>query len=364
MSAMTAVNPMVTDPVTASNGRRHYVIIGSGVAGNHAADLLRSRDADSRITLLTVSRLLCVNRYDLPQVFAGRTDWRAFLSRPPAHYRGLDITVRRDSRVIQVDAPNHRLTLAHKEVIHYDRLLVATGGRGHLPAGLAAYRPLMQGFGSWEQAMQLRATLPEGGTAVMLGGDMIGLDLARTLIGAGYHVRVVADEHTFWPHDIPADQRASFLAAVARLGIDVIEGSAVEGVTAIEAGAAGLPARRVVFGNGESIYGDAVLPFFGLVPTLEFMQGADGPDIERGLLVAPSLRSTDADIYAAGDVCQIWSAAERRYRFYYGARNVRAMGAVAARNMTGGEEEFVSSVDETLHIDENGQLASEFWVFQ
>ena len=60
---------------------RHHVVIGSGVAGNQAAGTLRSRDPDSRVTMITISRLPFFNRYDLPRVFRGERDWRRPTSR-------------------------------------------------------------------------------------------------------------------------------------------------------------------------------------------------------------------------------------------------------------------------------------------
>jgi NADPH-dependent 2,4-dienoyl-CoA reductase/sulfur reductase-like enzyme len=86
-----------------------------------------------------------------------------------------------------------------------------------------------------------------------------------------------------------------------------------------------------------------------------------GVDIERGLLVDPNLRTTNDHIWAAGDVCQIWSTEDNAYRFYYGWNNLRAMGEVAARNMTGDDEPFVGSTAETLCIDDKGYVDSPFW---
>ena len=85
--------------------------------------------------------------------------------------------------------------------------------------------------------------------------------------------------------------------------------------------------------------------------------------IERGLLVSPTLRTTDDSILAAGDVCQIWSDAQKRYRFYYGWKNVRAMGDLAARNLTGDDEAFVPAQDETLHVHDGVTIHSPFWEY-
>ena len=341
---------------------RHHVVVGTGVAGNQAARTLRQREPEARVTLVTLSALPFYNRYDLPQVFRGRHDWREFLVEPPASYEEHRIELRRCTRVANVDARRKVVVLAHNEEVPYDTLLVASGGRAHLPEELSEFRPLLDGFGSFEQAMAMRRKLPEGGTVLILGGDMIGLDLARTLVDTGHRVLLHADDHTFWPHQVGFAEGAGLLAALEEMGVEVILASKEGGVASIAAGASGMPARRVVLARGREIHADVVLPSMGLVPSVEFMLGS-GVDIERGILVSPSLRTTDEAIFAAGDVCQIWSAAEKRYRFFYGWKNVRAMGDLAARNITGESDEFAPTQDETLHVHDGGTIHSPFWEY-
>ncbi|HUN90734.1 MAG TPA: FAD/NAD(P)-binding oxidoreductase [Burkholderiaceae bacterium] len=344
------------------NAARHHVIVGTGVAGNQAARTLRRREPDARITLLTLSALPFYNRYDLPRVFRGHDDWRDFLVDPPSYYDDQHIGLRRRVQVVNVDARRKTVALAHNEELSYDTLLVATGGRGYLPEELSEFRPLLDGFATYEQAMAMRRKVPEGGTVAILGGDMIGLDLARTLVDTGHRVVVVAGPLTFWPHVESAAHRAELLQVLQRMGIEIIDAVAEGGIDAIQAGARGFAARRIAFGSGRECAADVVLPSFGLVPSVEFLLGS-GIDLERGVLVSRKLRTTDAAILAAGDVCQIWSEAEKRYRFYYGWKNVRAMGELAARNLTGDDDEFEPQQDETLHIHDGSTIHSPFWEY-
>ncbi|MBF0140259.1 MAG: FAD-dependent oxidoreductase [Magnetococcales bacterium] len=339
-----------------------YVIIGNGVAGNQAAEGLRSRDPEGLVTIITNNRLLFYNRYLLPLLFRSHKDWRELQSHSADYYQKHRIRVIRDVRVTAVDAGRRQVMLAHKEPITYDTLLVATGGRSYLPEELADSRHLLNSFGTYEQAMAVKKALPDRGTVVMLGGDMIGLDLARTLLSIDCRVVLVTHETTFWPHQVTPEVRMEFLNVLRDMGMDVIDGDAAGGVTAIEPGTAGLPARRVVFRQGGDVYGDVVMPFYGLVPSVEFMMGS-GTDIERGILVGTNLRTNDNHIFAAGDVCQIWSEQEHAYRFYYGYQNVRAMGAVAASNMTGGNEHFAITQNGSLRRDGHGHIDSSFWAY-
>jgi NAD(P)H-nitrite reductase large subunit len=341
---------------------RHHVIIGSGVAGAQAARTLRSREPQARISILTLSALPFYNRFDLPQVFRGKHDWRDFLADTPAYYRDNRIGLRRCTQVSNVDATNQRITLAHNEEIAYDTLLVASGCRAYLPEELTEFKALLDPFGSFEQAMNIRRKLPDRGTAMILGGDMIGLDLARTLIDTGHKVVLVADKYTFWPHKVSDVERRELLGVLEKKGIEIIAADAEGGIATIQQGAKGMPARQVTFGGGRDRYADVILPFYGLMPAVEFMLGA-GVDIERGLLVSPTLRTTNNAIFAAGDVCQIWSESEKRYRFFYGWKNVRAMGDLAARNVTGDDDTFEPTQDETLHIHDGSTIHSPFWEY-
>ena len=342
---------------------RHHIVIGSGVAGNQAAETLRERDPDSRITMITISRLPFFNRYDLPRVFRGERDWRRFIIYPADYYRKNRINLRRATRVVSVDSLAQTLTLEHKETIRFDSLLVASGAGAYLPEELAEFRPLMHGFGGFRDAVTVADALPKKGHAILLGGDTIGLDLARTLLDTGHRVTLVAGPYTFWPHEVPAAERPKYITALKKMGIEVVEAQERGGITAVEKGAKGLSARRVVFGDASDLSGDVVMPFFGVAPSLDFMLRS-GVDIERGLLVGSTLRTTNENIYAAGDVCQIWTEKEHRYNFYHGWKNVRAMGELAAKNITGANEPWLPPQDESLQLSKDGKIQSPFWEYK
>ena len=342
---------------------RHHVVIGSGVAGNTAAETLRQHDPDSRVTMITISRLPFFNRYDLPRVFRGERDWRNLVIYPADYYRRNRIHLRRATRVENVDSARQMITLAHKEVIRFDTLLVASGASPYLPEELSEYRGLLHWFSGFREAVEVADVLPKGGHAVLLGGDTIGLDLGRTLLATGYRVTLVAGPGVFWPHEVAPADRPTFIAALIRMGFSVIDAQARGGIASIEQGAKGMPARRLVFNDRSECYGDVVMPFYGIQPSLDFMLGS-GVDIERGLLVSPTLRTTNENIYAAGDVCQIWTDQVHHYCFYHGWKNVRAMGELAARNITGANESWASIQDESLRLTADGRIESPFWEYQ
>jgi len=163
----------------------------------------------------------------------------------------------------------------------------------------------------------------------------------------------------FWPHQLDAAEREKFAGILEKMGINVITDARV---ASIEKGSGKKPARHITLADGKALNADVVLSFCGLMPSLGFMAGA-GVDIERGVLVDPHLQSTDKHIWAAGDVCQIWSPEENHYRFYYGWRNVKNMGRIAAFNMTGGSESISTFQDERLTATESGGIDSPYWQY-
>ncbi len=333
----------------------HHVIIGSGSAGFGAAMTLRENDPDCRISMMTMDSLPFYNRYDLPQIFRGRTDWRDMLAVPPAFYDENRITLRRHNKVIDVDGKSREIRLAHQEVVEFDSLLVCAGGRGYLPETLIDSAQMMHGFGSYESAIRLYRDLPKGGHAVMIGGDMIGIDLAQTMIDTGYQVTLITNEQTFWPHLPDKDMRQQLLVALARRGVEIQDNCRPVAINAPDGGG-----REIEFEDGSILKADVVIAACGLVPMVEFMLNA-GVDIERGLLVTPELGTTHPHIWAAGDVCQIWNDAEKAYKFYHGWQNVRVMGELAARNITGAHEIFDVKVEDRIELDDQGNIHSTFW---
>lgn len=334
----------------------HHVIIGSGSAGFGAASTLRENDADCRITMFTMDGIPFYQRYELPQIFRGRKDWRDLLAVPPAYFDEHRINLRRRCQVSDVDGARREITLAHQETVPYDRLLVAAGGRGYLPENLTGFSSLIHGFGSFEAAMRTYRDLPKGGSVVMIGGDMVGIDLMQTLLDTGYRVTLITNAQTFWPHELTAAERKPLLDVLRAKGVVVHEDARAVGISAVNGGA---PARCVTLDNGTAVRGDVVMAFCGLASSVEFMLRAD-VDIERGLLVTPELRTTNDNIWAAGDVCQIWHDREKAYKFYHGWQNVRVMGELAARNMLGAHEVFDVDAEETIAVGADGEIDSTF----
>jgi NAD(P)H-nitrite reductase large subunit len=338
----------------------HFVIVGTGPAGDEAVAEVRRRDTEARITMVSAGKLPYIRRCDLYRVFEGVEDWRELLVHPPDYFVDQRITLRRNSVVVSVDTQQRLLGLKHKEEIHYDKLLIAGGGGGYLPEYLRDYRHLVHRFDSFEDALRLRRSLPPEGHVTIIGGDMMGIDVARRLLVNGFEVTLVAGDQLFSPHKVEVQERPRLIEAIEGMGAVVVTGRAI---SAIEQGAAGMSARRVVLDDGEGFNSDAVLAFCGLMPSLGYLAGAGLP-VQRGLLVDPKLATANDSIWGAGDVCQIWFPQEKRYRYSFAWKSVEAMGRVAAANMCGESKEFDVGSEGYLRVNPDNNLESSYWEYE
>jgi NAD(P)H-nitrite reductase large subunit len=344
----------------------HYVVIGNGFAGNKAAAVLRQRDPDGRITIVTEDTLLYYRLASLPKVFVGRDDWRKFLVHQPQYYRNRRIELRRQSLVTEVDAPARRLVLASGETISYDKLLVAAGGYPYLPEHLSDWSAQLQFIYSYEAARQARDELRSDGRVIMLGGDMYGISMGSTMARLGFEVCLLPYDRTFWPHSVSADDMPALLAGVEKLGIEVAQipglGKEVR-IASIETATNGQNLKRVVFSDGSDLKGDMIMPFFGTLPAVDFMHTA-GVEIEHGVVVDKTLRTSNEHIWAIGDACQISGVAPTGGYIHYSRVDVDRMAEVAARNMTDGKSLLSGLHEERLILDERGELETPYLSYE
>jgi nitrite reductase (NADH) large subunit len=338
-----------------------YVIVGNGVAGNRAAEILRERDPDSRITIVTSGTFLLYRRDDLYRVLDGHNDWREYLVHPPSFYEERRIDVRRQSKVVSVESEARKIVLTTGETVSYDTLLVATGGMRYTPQHLEDWAEELDFLDSYRQAIEARKTLPKGGKAIILGGDIKGLRLARELAQIGFEVALLPYDRTFWPHKVTPNESLRFLKAISGKGVSIVSGVNIEKdiiVERIERARRCKYAKRIHLSDGRTIEGDLILSYFGALPMVDFMFTA-GVEIEHGIRVDQQLKTANAHIYAAGLAAQT-KRLQPGETFFYTPETVRHMGEVAAINMTGGEAKFEPPPVAELTLDNKGELISPY----
>ncbi|WP_166354448.1 NAD(P)/FAD-dependent oxidoreductase [Phytoactinopolyspora limicola] len=307
-----------------------FVIVGGGLAGAKAAETLRAEGFDGRVVLIAGEAELPYERPPLSKGYLLGSDDR---SKALVHHRDWyteqDVELRLDTRVTAVDSSAHEVELAGGERIGYHKLLLATGSvprRLDAPgADLASVFYLRE----LPDADHLLDVLEPGHRVAVVGGGWIGLEVAAAARTHGAEVALV--ELTDLPLlPVLGPEVAQVFAELHREhGVDLHLGTGIREVI----GADGRVVA-VVTATGAEIMADTVVVGIGARPALELAEMA-GLAVDDGVLVDASLRTSDPDIYAAGDIAEVdHPSLGGRVRVEHWA-NALDGGPVAARAMLG-----------------------------
>ena len=306
-----------------------FVIVGGGLAGAKAAETLRAEGYDGQIVLVSAEAERPYERPPLSKGYLLGSDERdsAFVH-PKAWYDEHDVELRLSTRATALDPGTHEVELADGERLRYDKLLLTTGStprRLDVPGadsdGVLYLREL-------PDADRIRAALTSGSRVVVVGAGWIGLEVASA--GRHHGAAVTVLETADLPlQRVLGDDVAKVFANLHREhDVDLRLGTGVERIRLADGGLV------VVDSTGKEIEADSVVVGVGIRPAFELAEAA-GLAIDNGVAVDASLRTSDPDIYAAGDV----AAAEHpilrtRIRVEHWANALNG-GPVAAKAMLG-----------------------------
>ncbi|AQV95806.1 pyridine nucleotide-disulfide oxidoreductase [Cupriavidus necator] len=319
---------MSTDP-------RTIVIIGAGQAGGWAARTLRNEGFDGRVVLIGDEAHPPYERPPLSKaVLAGEAAPESVHLLDAATLASLSIEWLGSSRVTRLNRAARHVRLGDGNTIAYDKLIVCTGGRARMLDVPGADLPGVHTLRTIDDAQRLGPALRPGARVAVVGGGWIGLEVAATARKRGAEVTVIEAMRRLCERSIPAALSAHLLELHAARGTEVLLETGVASISAIASG--GL---RVVLANGREIGCDAAVVGIGLVPNDELARAA-GLDCDGGVLVDAQCRTSDPDIFAAGDVAVVrngWAGRRMRLESW---QNAQEQGIAAAKSALGREVHY------------------------
>ncbi len=303
----------------------HHVIVGNSIAGVEAALVIRRRDETARITLVSDESDHPFARTAMMYVFCGqlRQEDTEFYDR--GLYARMRFERVRD-RVVGVDCAAHRVVLERGGALPYDRLLLAVGSAPRRLALDGAYDgPGVHHYVSLQDHAALDVAAKAGMRAAVVGGGLIGVEVAEVLHARGLVVHWLVRDAWTWPVALDRDEAAIVEAHVRQHGVDVRAGAEVSAL-------ARRGALTLTLGAGDQLEVDLIVGAIGVVPNTRFLLGSEvALSHDGGIETAADLSSTSApDVYAAGDCATVtWSDGSRRPEtLWYTARDQgRAAGA-------------------------------------
>ena len=313
-----------------------FAIVGGGLAGAKAAEALRDNDFDGHVVLFAAEEHLPYERPPLSKEYlAGKKELGDFTVASSAWYRDHHVELQLGTEVSAIDPRAHTVSLPDGSAVRYDKLLLATGSRPRRPPIPGADAEDVHVLRTVDDADALKSALAEGSSLAVVGGGWIGLEVAAGARDRGVNVTVVEMAELPLMAALGREVGEVFAALHRQHGVDLRLGASVQEITT-----AGGKATGLKLADGSTVDADAVLVAVGAAPNTALAEQAGLALGDGGVLVDSSLRTSDPDIFAVGDI----AAAEHplfgvRIRTEHWA-NALKQPAVAAAGMLGKAEEY------------------------
>ena len=282
------------------------------------------------------------SRMAIPYYLSGMIEESGtILRKTPNHYDALGIRVQ--SRwVDRVDPNAHRLQMHDGGTIGYEKLLVATGASPTKPPIEGLDLPGVHACWTIEDARNIvRLAAPES-HVVLLGAGFIGCIILEALVERGVSLTVVEMGDRMVPRMLNPTAGTMVKRWCESKGVKVLTSTQIN---RIERAKNGDPedTLQVDFSNGENLPAHLVVVAAGVRSNLELLEGS-GIKTDQGILVDDRLRSSDPDIFAAGDVAQGPDFSTGGYSVHAVQPTAVDHGRIAALNMAGGDAPFKGSL--------------------
>jgi 3-phenylpropionate/trans-cinnamate dioxygenase ferredoxin reductase subunit len=275
-----------------------FVIVGGGLAGAKAAEALRDNGFDGEIILFGAEEHLPYERPPLSKDYlADKKALPDFTVDPEDWYREHDVDLRLGTEVTGVDRLTHSVGFDEGHHQGYDKLLLATGSssrRPPIPGGDAGGVHYLR---TVDDASDLLAVLTEGARLAVVGAGWIGLEVAASARARGVEVTVVESAELPLLAALGREAAEVFAKLHREHGVDLRLNTSVEQITTDGGKATGLK-----LGDGSTVSADAVLVAVGAKPNTELAEKAGLELAGGGVLVDASLKTSDDDVYAVGDI--------------------------------------------------------------
>ena len=306
----------------------HFVVIGNGPAGHHAAATLRLEAPAARITLISKEPHGCYRPHLLPKWIGGHIQEEALYVCPVEAYKNMAIKLRNGQKVVALNPGRRELVLDHKEVLRFTGLIIAVGGKPRIPEPLLNFKDLLFTLKRLEDARAWKEEIPHVDSVLMMGGDLTSLAVTKALLGLGKKVTFMVDEEAFWPLRFSARLFEEMSQRLRHKGVEVLADQRLSGITRKKDRDYEVQVGR------QTVRVNMIGAFFGLVPDVRFLAGS-GLRLDRGILVDEYLNTGFKGVYATGDCAQIYHPELRDYWVSVGHDNAVELGRTAALNLVG-----------------------------
>jgi NAD(P)H-nitrite reductase large subunit len=277
---------------------QRVVVIGNGIAGMSAALRIRERQATWQITVISGESLAFYSRPALMYIFMGHMRFQDTKPYPDEFWTKKEIK-RIQAWVLELDPEDKTVVLDDGQVIRYDKLLLATGSKPNKFGWPGQDLEGVQGLYSLQDLARLESNVAAIKVAVIVGGGLIGVELAEMLHSRKIETRIIARESEYWNNVLP-DEEAKMVGRVIREhGVSLDLSEELESIQGTENDRV----CGITLKSGRVVECQFVGLTAGVRPNIELLRASE-VETNRGILVDQSFHTTVKDIYAAGDCAE------------------------------------------------------------
>ncbi|MBU2603055.1 MAG: FAD-dependent oxidoreductase [Actinobacteria bacterium] len=292
-----------------------YVIVGNGVAGMRAAEVVRREDDTADVIILSEESHPFYRRPQLADFASGAVGESRLWAKRSEYYVKQRFDLRLSSKVVALDAAGRSVTMADGGTVHYDKILLATGRRVTGGGVAGSDSPGVNHFKTLDEARVIRDMDGAGKAGLVYGDGLVALELVRALTSAGFSTTYLVPGAALWPEVLDVDAAGIMASRIGAAGAEIVFGAQVRAVDADENRARGL-----VFAGGDVLSADVVGLCAGYEPALEFL-----PDAGGELMLGAGYSTQWDGVFAAGDVTE--SRDNRYFNWLRSWRQGEAAGA-------------------------------------
>lgn len=314
-------------PVKGAEGDVSVIIVGAGIAGVSAAESIRRAAPTARITLIGREPDLPYYRINLTRYLAGEVSRDDLTMHPEQWYADNGIILRLSTEMRGFDPENGELTLHTHEQLAYDRLILAMGAHPFVPPIPGATRKNVTVLRTLGDADFILGQLRPGLNCTIIGGGVLGLEVAGALVKRGATVTQLEGFPWLMPQQLNRTAGGLLARHAEKRGIAIRTDAAIKQIDGDER------VRGVLLESGESIPSDLVIITAG-VRCNSYLPRQARLTVNQGVVVDDQLRSSSGNILAVGDL------AEHRGVCYGTWAPAQFQGSIAGLNAVGGEVEF------------------------
>lgn len=290
------------------------VVVGAGAAAYRFIMSHRALNTGDQIHIFSREEDSFYNRVLLPEYISGALPWPRLQKLSNAELEKLNVILHAGTEIIGIN--RHRKTVVDQNgrSYRYDKLILATGSRANVPKEAPMHLPGVFTMRTRRDADALKKRIRPGGEVLVIGGGLLGLELASALRECDLDVSIVHLGSRFMERQIDALAGELLLDFVEEKGIRVHLNDEVQHIDLVGTHGTLLASLK----SGKRITADSIIYAVGTRPNVEFVTDS-GLELGRGLIVNDYMQTSDPDIFAIGEIAEhdgklygITSAAEKQ----------------------------------------------------